>query len=565
MRVEEGFQPVPFVEGNPYTTDPILPSLLERILPAGAFEEVHDDLSRFGGEVLTTLRELCKRSAPPELVQYDSWGRRVDELRTSEGWRALKEVYHREGAVAIPYERRYGAHSRVYGFAKLLLANADSEMVDCPMSMTDGVARVIELQGSSELKRDILTRLVSRDPAQAFTAGQWMTERPGGSDVSRTETTATPSPSPIPSLYGPEYTLDGFKWFSSATDSDVALALARTGPTSAGARALSLFLLGTRALPTAELELAGTRAFLLGQAGDGVRAIAPVLGITRVHSAATSAAHLRKAYAAARAHAEGRVVARGALLRDAPLHVAQLARVGVLYRAVVHLVLGAAGLLGRVECGTASEEEGLRLRMVTPAVKAFEAEMCPGAVQECMACLGGQGYMEESGFATLIQDGLVERIWEGTTTVLSLDLLRTVEKGGALRAFASWAQVTLDSCPGALAEQLGGPLSLLRSAQLSLQDAYVAPVHPLMPRPALFLVAFVTSSLLMLEHVIWATTTARPEASTEVEVFRRWVLEGGLTSAAEEVARTKSLPRGRTEADGEISESHCGGGESKAE
>ncbi len=75
------------------------------------------------------MRELCKRTTPPQLVQYDSWGRRVDELRTSEGWRGLKDVYVREGLVAISYERKYGEHSRPYAFAKLFITAADSEVV----------------------------------------------------------------------------------------------------------------------------------------------------------------------------------------------------------------------------------------------------------------------------------------------------------------------------------------------------------------------------------------------------------------------------------------------------
>ena len=75
------------------------------------------------------MRELSKCATPPELVQYDSWGRRVDELRTFEGWRGLKAMYHREGLVAIPYERQYSEHSRIYGFAKLLMANGDSAVV----------------------------------------------------------------------------------------------------------------------------------------------------------------------------------------------------------------------------------------------------------------------------------------------------------------------------------------------------------------------------------------------------------------------------------------------------
>ncbi|PIL22483.1 hypothetical protein GSI_15171 [Ganoderma sinense ZZ0214-1] len=584
MRVEQGFQPVPFVEGNPYTTDPALPSLMRRILPGNVFQDVNQELERFGGDVLTILRDASRLCTPPQLVQYDSWGRRVDELRTSEGWRRLKNIYHREGLVAIPYERKYQEHSRPYGFAKLFVAAADSEVADCPMSMSDGVARVIELVGSQALKRDIFARLVSRDPLQAYTAGQWMTERPGGSDVSRTETVASPAATSQLSEYGPQYELGGFKWFSSATDSDVALALARTGRLEDGARGLSLFLVpvrlplvrppdtprpsaltnnifthrlknkfGTKIVPTAELSLQGAQAVLLGQPNHGVKLITPVLNITRTHSAVGSVGYLRKALAIATAHSRGRAIRGGTqLLKDTPLHVAELAKLHVLYRALLQFSFGAVVLLGRTECGVASQDEELRLRLLTPAIKAFAAEKCVTAMEECMACVGGEGYMEENGITKLIPDGNVEKIWEGTITVLSLDVLRAIERSRAMDAFVEWAHDVLKSCPRSLAESLGGPLASLRLALDEMTNAYKAPVHPLLPRPALFLFCHVASSLYLLEHAVWAVNTKEPAVQTDIEVFRRWVLEGGLDAALEAVRRTKSAQEDRVHLDAAI-------------
>jgi hypothetical protein len=129
--------------------------------------------------------------------------------------------------------------------------------------MTDGAARVIEVVGTEEMKREILPRLCSRNPAKAWTSGQWMTERPGtylpsclavssltrpsfsgGSDVSLTETVATPVDPNTPPLPGSAFLLNGFKWFSSATDGDIALALAHTG--GPGSKGLSLFLVRLR-------------------------------------------------------------------------------------------------------------------------------------------------------------------------------------------------------------------------------------------------------------------------------------------------------------------------------
>ncbi|KAJ8483477.1 hypothetical protein ONZ51_g4672 [Trametes cubensis] len=582
MRVEEGFQPVPFVEGNPYSTDPVLPALLKRILPSEVFQDVDKDLTRFGGEVLTTMRELTQRATPPQLVQYDNWGRRVDDLRTSEGWRGLKDVYHREGIVAISYERKYREHSRPYAFAKLFITAADSDVMVL-LEVCRGVSRVLELVGSPALKQDVLPRLISRDPAQAFTAGQWMTERPGGSDVSRTETVASPVAGAT-AQYGPQYKIDGFKWFSSATDSDVALALARTGRPEDGSRGLSLFLIpvrlplirppgtprppaltnnifihrlknkfGTKIVPTAELSIEGAEAYLLGQPNQGVKLITPVLNITRTHSAVGSVAYLRKCLAIATAHSHGRAIKGGRqLLKDTPLHVAELAKLHVLYRALVHFVFGSVVLLGKTECGVATESESLRLRLMTPAIKAFAAEKCTTAMEECMTMLGGEGYMEENGITKLIQDGLVEKIWEGTITVLSLDLVRAVEKSPALNAFIQWAHDVLTSCPEKLVKALDEPLANLRKALGVLPDVYKAPMPPLVPRPALFLFCHIASSIYLLEHAIWAFKTSEPGYETDLEVFRRWVMEGGLDVALENVRRVKDVSDERVRADATI-------------
>ena len=86
------------------------------------------------------------------------------------------------------------------------------------------------------------------------------------------------------------------------------------------------------------------------------------------------------------------------MLKDAPLHVAEPAKVGVMYRALVHMVFGAVLLRGKTECGVATPQEEMRLRMLTPAVKAFAADKACAGMEECMAALGGQGYMEENGF-----------------------------------------------------------------------------------------------------------------------------------------------------------------------
>ncbi|KAE9393159.1 acyl-CoA dehydrogenase NM domain-like protein [Gymnopus androsaceus JB14] len=540
MRIEEGFQQVPLNEGNPYLHDPVLPSLLRRLIPSKFFTEIEPELERFGADVITTIRAQGTLISPPKLIQYDNWGQRVDELQTSEGWRNLKAIAQREGIPGIFYERTYREYSRLFGFSKVFMMSGDSHEVFCPLSMTDGAARVTELMGTDAMKTDVFTRLISRDPSSALVSGQWMTERSGGSDVSQTETNARPLDTS--DQLGSKYSLDGFKWFSSATDGDIALALARTGPVDSGSRGLSLFLvplrspllydrsnpipsstsngiyihrlknkIGTHALPTAELSLEKATAYLVGPLNQGVKNIVPVLNITR------SVGGLRKCLAIATSIEGGK-----RLLRDVPLHVAQLSSINVVYRALTHLTFGVVAILGRVECGVASAEEHDRLRMFTPIVKAF-----------AMAALGGQGYMEENDIGRLIRDGLVERIWEGTTTVLSIDLF-------TLKQFVSWCNSIILSCPSDLLKRVQEAIQLLQWRIDSLVAAFLHPIPPLIARPALMFMGYIASSIYLLEHATWSHIRGEDGFATDAEVFRRWVYDGGFGAVERELDRTRS-------------------------
>ena len=211
----------------------------------------------------------------------------------------------------------------------------------------------------------------------------------------------------------------------------MAVALARTGSIADGSRGLSLFLIplrlpfprnpgvpatsstsngihvhrlknkiGTHALPTAELSLDSAEGYLLGPLNEGVKHISQVLNITRIHSAFASLGNLRKCLTVATSYANVRnIYNKNApqLLSNTPLHVSQLASINMTYRAIAHLTFGAARLLGKTECGTASEGEEARLRLLTPVVKAFAAEKCVSAMEEAMSALGGAGYIEENG------------------------------------------------------------------------------------------------------------------------------------------------------------------------
>jgi alkylation response protein AidB-like acyl-CoA dehydrogenase len=453
--MDKFFQDPP-VLGNQYDDDSVLRRYLARRIPAEVLGEIEADLHRFGQRVVTDVLEFGEdaHANEPRLVQFDPWGRRIDEIQVARGWLELDRVSAEEGLVAIGYERRYGPLSRLYQFAKAYLFNSSSATYSCPLSMSDGAARLIEVMQDKELLAGAYKRLTTRDPRQFWTSGQWMTERTGGSDLSRTETVARHES-------GPWYRLYGTKWFTSATTAQMSMTLARVedavGRSTPGSRGLSLFYLetrkpsgelndivihrlkdklGTRSLPTAELSLEGTRAKLLGAPGEGVKSIMSLVNITRVYNMIGSVAAMRRSLALARDYARRREVF-GKQLIDQPLHVETLADLAVEFEAGFHLTFRAVELLGQEECGTATADESAVLRLLTPLAKLYTAKQAVAMASEIVEGFGGAGYVENTGVPRILRDAQVLSIWEGTTNVLSLDALRAIEKSDALGPFLS--------------------------------------------------------------------------------------------------------------------------------
>ncbi len=177
--------------GNRYEGDEFLQSYLRWRLPRDMLGEIEPGLRRLGDRAATDILEFgnAAEASPPRHVPYDAWGRRVDEIVVSDGWRALDRIAAEEGIVATAYERRHGAWSRVHQMAALYLYHAASATYSCPLAMGDGAARYLEVHGGGDAAaRRAFDHLTSRDPGEFWTSGQWMTERTGGSDVSNTST-----------------------------------------------------------------------------------------------------------------------------------------------------------------------------------------------------------------------------------------------------------------------------------------------------------------------------------------------------------------------------------------
>jgi hypothetical protein len=188
--------------------------------------------------------------------------------------------------------------------------------------------------------------------------------------------------------------------------------------------------LGTKGVPTAELELRGTRARLVGELGRGVPHIATLFNLTRIHNATAAAAGMRRIIAAARDYAPRRT-ALGASLADNALHLQTIAEMEAHCRAAVLMLMDSVLLLGETEVPpngdkARAEAAARTLRIATPLLKLFTAKQAMIVMSEGIEALGAHGYMEDSGIPRLLRDAQVLPIWEGTTNVLALDMLRVV-------------------------------------------------------------------------------------------------------------------------------------------
>src|SRR5215813_9805259 len=438
------FQQEPPTLGNQYHDDRVLRSYLRRVLPKDMLRAVEPSLAELGGLAGGELYELqlADRLNEPTLTQWDAWGTRIDKIELTPLWRRAERIAAEHGVVATAYELRHGSLSRVHQCALAYLFTPSTDIYSCPLAMTDGAARTLLNSGNQELIDHAVPHLITRDPKEFWTAGQWMTELTGGSDVGLSETVAKEEDG--------QFRLYGRKWFTSAISSQIALTLARPEGNPGGGRGLALFYLetrdeegrprniqinrlkdklGTRKVPTAELTLDGTPAQLVRGPTDGVRNIAPLLNITRLWNGISAVSLMRRGVALSFDYAHKRV-AFGAPLSEKPLHRDTLATLLAETAAAFHLAFYVAELTGRSEMREISDDDAFLLRVLTPIMKLTTGKQSVMVASEVLETFGGAGYVEDTGLPVLLRDSQVLPIWEGTTNVLALDTLRALGDDG---------------------------------------------------------------------------------------------------------------------------------------
>lgn len=430
-------QPPPLVGYDLFTADRALAEAVGRHTAPELLDEVRDELAALGRAAGSTqLQEWATQANehPPRLHTHDRYGHRIDEVEFHPAWHRLLGKGVGAGLTGA-WTRPAGHVRRAAGFLVWTQVEAGN---CCPLSMTH--AAVPALRTDPALAAEWEPRLTStiydrelrpaeRKPGALF--GMGMTEKQGGSDVRGNTTEARPL------TEAGTYTLTGHKWFCSAPMSDGFLVLAQAPggltcflvPRVLADGTRNVFLiqrlkdkLGNRSNASAEVEFDGTWARRVGEEGHGVRTIIEMVAATRLDCALGSAGLMRQAVAQAVHHCTHRE-AFGGKLADKPLMRNVLADLALESEAATALTLRLAAAYD-----DGGERERAFLRLAVPAAKYWITKRCAPVAVEAAECLGGNGYVEESGLPRLVRESPLNSVWEGAGNVQALDVLRALQR-----------------------------------------------------------------------------------------------------------------------------------------
>ncbi len=432
-------QPPPLVPYDAFASDLPLREALVREGGDWARAEVAE-YGRLAGSELMELGRLANEHRP-RFVPVDRYGHRVDEVEFHPAYHRLMATAVRHGVSGFAWRHADHPGAHVARAALMFLHNQADQGSSCPLTMT--YACVPALRHQPDLAAVWLPRITAPDydprhvPAAdkvGNTIGMGMTEKQGGSDVRANSTRAFPAGAAGP---GRLYELVGHKWFFSAPMCDAFLVLAQA------AGGLSCFLLprfapdgrrnairiqrlkdklGDWSNASSEVEFHGAAAWLVGEEGRGVATILQMVALTRQDCLIGSASLMRQALVQALHHARHRS-AFGKPLLQQPLMRNVLADLALESEAATALALRVARA---IDASGRDPIDAAFARLSTALGKYWVCKRAPAFVNEAQECLGGAGYVEDSGLPRLYRQAPLNSIWEGSGNIQCLDLLRAL-------------------------------------------------------------------------------------------------------------------------------------------
>jgi len=449
--------PAPLADANYFRLDPGMQRRLRLYLAPEELAWSRPVLDEFGalcGGRIAALSFDANRHKP-ELRPMNERGERVDDILFHPSYVEMCRLAYGFGLAQMNHLSEFRGWPRapsrvVKAMAGTLFAAAEQGLY-CPIFMTDCLIGVLARHADDDLKARYLPRFLSLDPDAYYQGAQLMTEKFGGSDVGATETRAVQADG--------VWRLHGDKWFCSNANADLFCTLARPDDAVSGTRGLGMFVvprrledgglnririnrikdkLGTCSMASAEFTFDGALAYPVGPLDQGFKIMCDMLNGSRLGTATMATGAMR------RAMMEALHFARQRHTFGAPLH-----RHGMVRRAIADAYAeseGAAALLAYAyhlydrhdrEPGPAAEAS---LRMATALAKMNNSAQGVEVASECLQIVGGVGYIEDRVTARLYRDAIVHPIWEGTTNMLVLDVLRAVAKIDADAALAAEAE-----------------------------------------------------------------------------------------------------------------------------
>jgi acyl-CoA dehydrogenase len=447
---------------NLYEVDPQLDALLRLYLPRELFDHLRPHLVRLGGLAGGTLDELAGTADrnPPALRHRTRNGADRQSLVKHPSYQELERFAYSEYGLAALSHR-----GGVLGWADPMPPTAKYALtflfvqaefgLCCPVSMTDSLTRTLRKFGSPGLVARYLPALTSQDMDALAQGAMFMTEHGAGSDVGATATVARQAADGSWQLYGE-------KWFCSNPDAALAMVLARPAGAASGTKGLALFLLprelpdgspnayrilrlkdklGTRSMASGEIRLEGATAHLVGDLGRGFVQMTDMINNSRLSNGVRAAGLMRRALNEA-LFVAGERSAFGRRLIELPLMQRQLAKMMVWTEQARTMMFQTAAALGAADQGDASARQ--LVRILTPLIKFRACRDARQVAGDAMEVRGGCGYIEEWAEPRVLRDAHLGSIWEGTSNIVALDVLRSIRTGDALEALTGQWQRQLD-------------------------------------------------------------------------------------------------------------------------
>jgi acyl-CoA dehydrogenase len=449
---------------NLFEADPSLDALLKIYMSPALHAHLRPILNSVGARAGDELDRLASSAdkRPPELQQRTRQGLDIQSIDKHPDYVALERVAFAELGLAAMSHRKgvLGWPEAMPPLAKYsltyLFVQAEFGLC-CPVSMTDSLTRTLRKFGDPELVARFLPSLTSTDFDQLYQGAMFMTEQGAGSDVGGVATRAYQEAG--------EWRLTGDKWFCSNADADLAMVLARPDGAPEGLKGLALFLLpkrlpdgtrnhyriirlkdklGTRSMPSGEIHLEGAIAYPVGDMTRGFQQIADMVNMSRLSNGVRSAGLMRRAFREALFIAENRTAFNKKLI-DMPLMQRQLLKMMLPAEAARSIFMQTAGRLERADAGDADAAKCLRI--LTPLLKFRACRDARKVTGDAMEVRGGCGYIEEWSDARLLRDAHLGSIWEGTSNIVALDVLRAVRRENVLQPLQRYLLELLDE-PG---------------------------------------------------------------------------------------------------------------------